>query len=126
MKLTVPAGETTVLPYYVLAPDQEGNFRCEFNTGFVDGNQFTLLHQFMYDFEVQKDRTRRLEEAIGAIGELNVSGNERSMRKNAQQFLQNVLNLTATTCEQTELNIHDIEKFWGREILNSGDTILIY
>jgi len=108
--LPVQAGSKAVLPYYVLAPDLEGIFACEFSTGLVDGNQYTFLRKFISEFALNKNRMRRLAEAKGAIGNLQVSARERAMRNNALRYLQNVLDRPATNCEQADLNIHDIEK----------------
>ncbi len=108
--LPVHPGEPALLPYYVLAPDLEGVFACEFNTGFVEGGQYTSLWKFIHEFAVPADRVSRLEEAMSLIGDLAVSGYERAMRDNALRYLQNVLARTVTDCEQTELNIHDLEK----------------
>ena len=47
---------------------------------------------------------------VSLIGDLAVSGYERAMRDNALRYLQNVLARPVTDCEQTELNIHDLEK----------------
>lgn len=108
--LSVRAGEPAILPYYVLAPDREGFFACEFNTGSVEGGQYTLLGKFIHEFVVDKDREHRLDEAIGLIRDLEVLRQERSLRDNALRYLYNVLERPATAGDQSELNIHDLEK----------------
>ncbi len=109
----VQADATTALPYYVLAPDQKGVFGCEFSTWFGDGSQYTLLQKNMYEFTVNKDRASRLEEAIGAINNLQVTWYERYKRNSVLYYLQKVLDRTVTNREHTELNILDIKEAVG-------------
>jgi hypothetical protein len=94
----------------VLASDEEGAFTCEFKTGVDDGSQYILFDTFLYDFEVLKDRTRRLEEAIAAVDALVISRREYPEKKNILKYLQKIRKRAVTDGADTEKNIHDMEK----------------
>ncbi|MHB8790486.1 MAG: CARDB domain-containing protein [Desulfobulbaceae bacterium] len=108
--LPVREGEPAILPYYILAPDLEGVFACEFNTGTVEDGRYTLLGNFIHELTLLKDRGHRLEEAATMISDLTVSRQERAKRDNALRYLRNIMERPVTVGEQSELNIHDLEK----------------
>lgn len=105
----IQAGETVLLPYYLLAPDQVGKFLCQFQAG-LDGGAATFLEGGL-EFVVEKDRALLLEEAIGAIAGLTVSKKERPHPRKALKYLQNVMKRATNGRKQlVEKNIHDIEQ----------------
>ncbi|MCL7488877.1 MAG: Ig-like domain-containing protein [Desulfobulbaceae bacterium] len=106
----VNVGETATLPYYVLAPDEEGTFTCEFKTGVDDGSQYILFDTLLYEFEVLKDRARRLQDAIAAVDALVITRKEYLEKNNILKYLQKIRKRAVTDGADTEKNIHDMEK----------------
>ena len=77
---------------------------------------------------MNKDRYSYFEETIEAIEALDVFGQEDGDKRNALQWLAKVSYRPVTDCEQTKLNIHDIEKainsLLGIESIDTGDIRL--
>ncbi|MEN8134500.1 MAG: CARDB domain-containing protein [Thermodesulfobacteriota bacterium] len=107
--MSVEAGGTSYLPFYVFAPEQPGSYDLQLHAIITENGQEYVLQNDTFTFDVSVGRDELITGLISTLEAYSLSGKDRAKARKAGQYLAQVRSRIITCENQIEKNLHDLE-----------------
>lgn len=109
-EMTVAPAGTSYLRFYVLAPEEPGDYDLKLQSSIIENGYEYILQNNTFTFNVAASREELMAWVVSAVESLNLSGKDRAKAGIAVEYLEQVRSRAIGCKDQIEKNIHDLEK----------------